>query len=112
MPDLGIRMIRVSFLRGSGFGPDQKQHTSSLWHHSSITASGSRKRAPEGAEMIQDGKVFCDRCQQPIPIGIKPRIQLLVEFRKGSLDRHFCDMCMSEVQNPSATNGPDRTGPK
>ena len=39
--------------------------------------------------MIQDGNLFCDGCQQPIPIGIEPRVQVLVELQKGSSDRHF-----------------------
>jgi len=62
--------------------------------------------------MIQDGNLFCDGCQQPIPIGIEPRVQVLVELQKGSSDRHFCSKCMSQTQNPSARNGPDGTEPK
>lgn len=62
--------------------------------------------------MIQDGKLFCDWCQQPIPLGIKDSTQVLVEFKKGSLDRHFCEACMVQVQRQSDRNGPDGTAPR
>jgi hypothetical protein len=51
--------------------------------------------------MIQDGKLFCDQCKQPIPIGVNPSIRVLVEFKKDSPDRHFCETYIPHVQNIS-----------
>jgi hypothetical protein len=62
--------------------------------------------------MIQDGKLFCDRCQQRIPLGVKDSTQVLVELKKGSLDRHFCEACMAEMQRQSAAQRPDGTAPR
>ena len=62
--------------------------------------------------MVQDGKLFCDGCQQPIPLGVEPSAQVLVEFNKGSYDRHFCRKCMAQVQNHLPPRDPDERGAK
>ena len=62
--------------------------------------------------MVQDGKLFCDGCQQPISLGVEPSVQVLVEFNKGSYDRHFCQNCMAQVQNHLPARGPDERGAK
>jgi hypothetical protein len=46
--------------------------------------------------MIQDGKLFCDRCEQPIRLGNEASTQVLVEFVKGNFDRHLCELGISE----------------
>ena len=42
--------------------------------------------------MIQDGMLLCDGCKERIVLS-RPCAQLLLEYVKEGLDRHYCDKC-------------------
>jgi len=64
--------------------------------------------------MIEDGKIFCDACQQQIVLDPNPFTQMLVEFVRGSADRHYCQACLPNATAPPArffaNSSSDRAG--
>jgi hypothetical protein len=54
-----------------------------------------------GWMMIQDGKLFCNICEQQIHLAEKPSTQVLLELVKGETDRHYCENCVEAAQSPS-----------
>jgi hypothetical protein len=61
--------------------------------------------------MIQDGKLFCNHCEQQIRLGEKPSTQVLLELVQGGMDRHYCENCVDAAhrlsRRPIASARPD-----
>lgn len=51
--------------------------------------------------MIQDGKLFCNLCEQQIRLAEKSSTQVLLELVKGGTDRHYCENCVDAAQKSS-----------
>ena len=50
--------------------------------------------------MIQDGKLFCNNCEQQIRLSEKPSTQVLLELVQGGMDRHYCENCVDAARKP------------
>lgn len=46
--------------------------------------------------MIEEGKLFCDRCERQIALEKSPTPILVELVREGS-DRHYCESCFGEM---------------
>lgn len=53
--------------------------------------------------MIARGILFCDQCKSQILLD-KPPIKILVEFEKGTSDRHYCEICCREIPKQEASH--------
>ena len=43
--------------------------------------------------MIQNGMLLCDDCKERIVLSRRPCAQVLLEYVKEGIDRHYCDQC-------------------